>query len=126
MKQSGLLNLAVIDFTADPPVSAYEAASISNFLRGTLVESGNFKIIDRQNMEVILAEHGIQQTGCTTEECAVQIGKLLNVRRIITGSCGKLGGWYIVIANIIDVETSRFVSTKKVSLENFSDTKLLK
>jgi len=119
MKQSGLLNLAVIDFTADPPVSAYEAASISNFLRGTLVESGNFKIIDRQNMEVILAEHGIQQTGCTTEECAVQIGKLLNVRRIITGSCGKLGGWYIVIANIIDVETARFVSTKKVSLADF-------
>jgi hypothetical protein len=45
-------------------------------------------------MEKILAESSFQQTGCTSSECAVQIGKILNVKHMIVGSLSKLMDTY--------------------------------
>jgi len=50
------------------------------------------------------AETGFQKSGCTTEECAVQIGKILNVRKMIVGSVLKSLGTYIINLRFIDVE----------------------
>jgi len=58
-------------------------------------------------MDKILKEQSFQQTGCTDSECAVQIGRLLNMDYMITGTLVKLGSSYFITVSIIDVETSR-------------------
>ena len=55
----------------------------------------------------VLAEQAFQQTGCTSQECAVRPGKLLNVRRIVVGNCGKLLGTYFVSIRVVGVETGQ-------------------
>ncbi len=104
------LNLAVQDLTAQG-VSPSDAAVITDLLRGELVKTGSFKVLERSNMEKILSEHSFQQTGCTSEECAIKLGKLLNVQRMIMGSAGKLMSAYIVNIRVVDIQTGEIVYT---------------
>jgi len=105
---SEILNVAVMDL-APQNVSAGDAGVISDILRSELVKVGTLNVLERQNMQKILAEHAFQQTGCTSEECAVKLGKLLNVQRMIAGSLGKLGDQYYVNARIVDIQTGKVV-----------------
>jgi len=109
LKREGKRNIAVSNFEARAPISASEAEFITDFFRSALVKTEYFNVLDRNNMDKILAEQGFQQTGCTTEECAVQMGKLLNVNLIAIGKCGMLRSRYILTVNIIDVETGKIV-----------------
>lgn len=115
-------NIAVADFESNPPLSASDGSFITNFFRRALVNSKIFNVLDRSNMDKILAEQGFQQTGCTTEDCAVQMGKLLNVHLIVIGSCGKLVSRYILTIDIIDVETSEIIASFKEDCN--SDTEI--
>lgn len=105
---SAIMNCAVMDLSPQN-VSAGDAGVISDILRSELVKIGTINVLERQNMQKILAEHAFQQTGCTSEECAVKLGKLLNVQRMIAGSLGKLGDQYYVNARVVDIQTGKVV-----------------
>jgi hypothetical protein len=84
-----------------------EAATLTDQLRGHLVNLGTFIVLDRHKMEDILKEQGFQQSGCTLTECAVRAGRLLNVQKMVAGSIGKIGKTYAVNILMIDVESGR-------------------
>jgi len=100
------LNIAVADLQADG-VSSADASVIANLLRGELVKTNVFNVIEKQNMEKVLSEQAFQQTGCTTQECAIKLGKLLNVQRIVVGSFGKLLSRYFINVRVVNVETGK-------------------
>jgi TolB-like protein len=106
--KSGMQNIAVSDLEPQG-VSASDAAVVADMLRGELVKTGMVNVLERQNMQKVMAEQAFQQTGCTSAECAVKLGKLLNVNRIVTGSVGKLGDMYFVNVRIVDVETGSMI-----------------
>ena len=62
-------------------------------------------------MDDILKEQGFQLSGCTSDECAVEAGRLLNVSHICAGSIGKVGALYTVSVRLIDVETGEILKT---------------
>lgn len=103
-----MLNFAVADLEAQN-VSAGDAAVIADLLRTELVKSKQFNVVEKKNMDRLLSEQAFQQTGCTTEDCAVKLGKLLNVQRMAMGSFGKLLENYYINIRVIDVETGRIV-----------------
>ncbi|MFC2091236.1 CsgG/HfaB family protein [Elusimicrobiota bacterium] len=105
--------IAVIDFDGQN-VSSMDAVIVSGFLRTALVNTGAYTVVERKNMEALLAEQGFQMTGCTTKECAVQIGKILNVKKIVKGNLSKLMGIYYITADIVEVETSQIKVSKRV------------
>ncbi len=105
---SGLQNIAISDLVAQN-VSAGDAAVITDLFRSELVKTNAFNVLERQSMEKVLAEHAFQQSGCTSEECAVKLGKLLNVQRMIVGSFGKLLSTYFVTVRVIQVETGKIL-----------------
>ena len=106
-------NIAVANFESSPPLSASDAGFITNFFQRALVNTRIFNVLDRNNMDKILAEQGFQQMGCTTADCAVRMGRLLNVQMIVVGTCGKLVSRYILTVDIIDVETSQIIASFK-------------
>ena len=61
-------------------------------------------------MDKILEEFDYQNTGCTDEECAVELGKMLNAERIVIGSVGLVGQTYTINARIVDIETASTLS----------------
>ena len=44
----------------------------------------------------VLAEQKFQSSGCTEQECAVEMGKLLNVKKMLVGSLSKLLDTYYI------------------------------
>ena len=107
--------IAVLDFDGDG-VSQSEARTLTNRLRDELIKTNVFIVLERGKMEEVLKEQGFQQTGCTTSECAVEIGNLLGVQRMVGGSIGKVGNVYTISARIIDVESGAIFSSANYDL----------
>jgi len=82
-----------------------ELAIFSERLDAELFSLNGYTFVERELMSEILKEQGFQQSGCTTDECAVQIGELLGVKFLITGSLGYLSGLYTITIKMIDVES---------------------
>ena len=98
------ISIAVSDFEAKG-ISNDEAAIITNRIRSELTKTGVFTVVERGQMESVLKEQGFQQSGCTTDECIVEVGQLLNVKQMVAGSIGKIGSILTISARIIDVAT---------------------
>ena len=71
-------SVAVLEFEGKN-VSVAEASALTDRLRNELFQMGQFKIIERGQMDEILNEQAFQQTGCVSSECAVEVGKMLGV-----------------------------------------------
>jgi len=105
--QEQKITAAVKDLEAKEGVSASVAASLSDYLRVQLINTQKFDIVTRENMEDLLKEQSLQLSGCTSNECIVQMGQLLGVRKMFAGVVTKIGNTYVVTLKIIDVESGK-------------------
>ncbi len=106
-----LTNIAVVDFNGNN-ISDGEVRALTDRLRTELFNTKYFKVIEREMMQEVIKEQGFQQTGCTTDECMVQIGRLIGVQKIIGGSISKVGNIYSVSSRIVNVETGEIEKTE--------------
>lgn len=98
---------AILDLEAKG-VSASETASLSDRLRSEMFRTGAFDMMERGKMQELLKEQGFQQSGaCNTNACAIEVGQLIGVEKMIAGSLGKVGKTYSVDLRMIDVRTGR-------------------
>ena len=86
-------------------VSSSEIKALTERLRSELLMTKHFKVLERDIMEEILKEQGFQQSGCTTSECVVQIGQLVNVEKMVAGRINKIGNTFSSSVRIIDITT---------------------
>ncbi len=96
--------IAVVDFDGKG-VSDTEASALTDRFASELFNLDIYKLIERERVGEILEEQGFQQSGCTTAECAVEVGQLLGTEKIITGSISKVGNVFSVSSRIINVES---------------------
>ncbi|MBD3391556.1 MAG: hypothetical protein GF418_05890 [Chitinivibrionales bacterium] len=112
------LNFAVVALKNGEGVSAGEAEIIADRLRSELFETGKVNMMERDQMNEILKEQGFQASGaCTDEACMVEIGQLLGVQRLVSGSIGKLGSMFLVNFRTIDVTTAKIVKVVSVDIK---------
>ena len=100
--------IAVLEFTGKN-VSAVEASALTDRMRSELFRTGQFRVIEREMMDEILGEQGFQMSGCTTDECIVEMGRLIGVDQIISGSISRVGEVFSIAARTVDVETAEIV-----------------
>ncbi len=83
------IRIAVIDFQNNSTWHYWGdnlgAAANDEFVT-QLVKSGEFSVIERQQLQAILAEQGLGASGAVNASTAPKIGKLLGVQLIFTGS----------------------------------------
>jgi len=108
--QQTLKRIAVLDLQG-AGVEATAAQTLTDRLRSRLVNTGAFHVLERDQMDEILTEQGFQQSGCVSDECLVEIGRLVGVEQMIGGSIGKIGSTYTLDLRIIDVTTGRIIKT---------------
>lgn len=97
------MQIAVIDLIPQS-TSKMMSAAATDILRSEMVKTGMFIIVERSQMDSILREQGFQQTGCTDNACAVQMGRLLSAKKILVGEINKIGRTFILTVRIVDVE----------------------
>ena len=103
-------SIALSDLAAQG-VDASVSSIISDRLRNELFATGLFTVVERSQMQQILKEQGFQQSGCTSDACAVEVGQLLGVQYIAVGSVGLLGKTYTLNVRLIDVRTGQIIQS---------------
>ena len=101
-------SLAILDLESRG-ISANEVASLTDRLRSELVRTGRINVVERGQMEQILGEQDFQLTGCTSDECAVEVGQMLGVTHMVAGSIGRVGLTFSIDLRTIDVQTGRII-----------------
>jgi TolB-like protein len=112
----GKYNIAVSDL-AGQGIEQSSTAIISDRLRTELFKQGGFNVLERNAMQDILKEQGFQQSGCTSDACAVEIGQLLGVSYIVVGTVGKLGHLFTIDVRMIEVGTGKIAYSENVDCD---------
>lgn len=98
--------VAVTSFEERGGVTKSDAASLADRFIEKLISTGKFRVMERNEMDLILREQGFQQTGaCLDNECLVEIGQLIAVQKIIAATVSKVGGMYSISVKLLDVAT---------------------
>ena len=106
--------VAILDFEGQG-VDASEVKTLSERMRTEIGNTNAVRLIERKAVEKIMMEQGLQQSGCTTDECAAEVGQLLGVQFMISGSIGKMGKSYTIDCKMFSVETGETVRTKSAT-----------
>ena len=101
---AGKETVAILDFEGRG-ISQMEAQTLTDRLMSEMVNTNAVIMVERNQMEEIMQEQGFQQTGCTTSECAAEVGALLGVQNMVSGSFGKLGNSYTIDGKLFSVST---------------------
>ncbi len=105
-----LPNIAVLTLKNSEGITPGGAALITDRLNVELFRTKRVTLLERDQINDILKEQGFQGSGaCSDEKCLVEMGQVLGVREIITGSLGQLGSLIIINLRSIDVATGQIV-----------------
>ena len=88
------------------------ANNISALLTVNLSAEKGFVLVDRNQLDKVLAEQALGRSGTISPETAARIGKLTGAKILITGRAfnGSNRGQLIIIASVIGAETGRVFS----------------
>jgi len=107
--------VAVLELRAMGNLAPEEAELVTSRVRSLVVQNPRFRVLEREGMDRILKEQGFQSTqNCENEACSVQVGRLLAVRKIITGGLSKVGSTYTLSLRMIDVENGTILAERFV------------
>ncbi len=102
--------VAILDFEGRG-ISQMEAQTLTDRFTSELAGTNAMILVERNQMNEILDEQGFQQSGCTSAECAAEVGALLGVQHMVAGSFGKLGNSYTIDAKMFSVESGQTEKT---------------
>jgi curli biogenesis system outer membrane secretion channel CsgG len=86
------LRVGVVDFVNKTSYGAGRlGTSASDILTTELFKTGAFIIIERAQLDQVLKEQGLGQSGVVNPETAAQAGKILGLNAIVTGSVSQFG-----------------------------------
>ena len=117
---SGKYTVAILDFEGRG-ISQLESATLTDRLSSELANTDAVILVERGQMSEILNEQGFQQSGCTSDECAAEVGALLGVKNMLSGSFGKLGNTYTIDAKMFSVESGATIKTVSKSYKGEID-----
>jgi TolB-like protein len=108
--------IAVLDFQlqGDGFETKDMGSIVAEWFITALVKEGRFDVVERAMLNKILNEQKMGVSGIVDENSATQLGKILGVKTIISGSVMKLQGVLEVNARIIDVETASIIAAENV------------
>jgi curli biogenesis system outer membrane secretion channel CsgG len=66
-------------------------AGASKMLETDLVKSGNFEVFTRQEMDKVMKEQALGQTGTITPQSAAKVGQMIGVNAIVIGTVTEFG-----------------------------------
>lgn len=93
-------------------VSPGESQLLCDAIGTRLQKTGAFRVMERSQMEKVLAEQGFQQSGaCNGTECAVQVGQVLGIDRMVVGSVGRMGTAWVLNLRMVSVSTGEVLAS---------------
>jgi TolB-like protein len=115
------INVGLMPFEARAGVQPGEAESVGDLFAAALQNSGRFTVIERKQLAAIMQEREFQASQEDNAQLA-KAGKAMAIRKMISGSIGKLGDKYLIHLKMIDVEsTSIDLAVSQTYEDNLGD-----
>ena len=105
--------LAVLDLNVQKGLDQTWTNTMTQAVVAGIISANKFQVIDRANRDKLLSEQALQCSDMTDNQCRVQMGKMLGVGRLVTGSITKVGDEYIVNLQMIRVQTGQILSLEE-------------
>lgn len=112
--------IAVLDLRpigADPTL----ALAVSENLRTMISQLNRFTVVERTQLDTILDEQRLEQTGITEDSQARKIGALANVDLILLGSLSQMFDSHTINARVIEVQSGEVRMAIKVDMPSHAD-----
>jgi TolB-like protein len=111
------LPIAVLPFDAPEDLRAKNFGHASAaIVLPRFVDSNSFRPVERSELQKILAEQNLQQTGAFDSKTAVRLGGLLGVKALVLGRIDRVGSEYNISARIVDVRSGEILATSFQSI----------
>jgi len=123
VKAAAGTRVAVADFTGKNAPGA-SVSALTGELRAALAGSGLFKLLDKSTMDTMLDEQKYEAGDCSELKCAVEMGRLLNVKMMLVGSLSKDADGYNIKVDAVDVKSGKitaFYEAKALSKVGLKD-----
>ncbi len=112
-------SFAILNITRSEDVPAGKAVEAYNGIYKYFLESGKYQIVDRQQLEKVLAEQSLQQSGMTDSTKMTAVGKLLGVDKLVSSSISMSGkNNYHLKISVTDVATAQVELAKDMTGEH--------
>ena len=125
LSQTKRTKIAVIEFMNLQGESTDFGKFIAEELITRLFRTGKFEVIERQLLNKIIEEHQLNLSGMVDESSARELGKILGVDAIASGSVTDLGGSMKINARLISTESGKIFSVASVSITKDATVKKL-
>ena len=112
--------IAIIDFEGIG-VSFDEIRVLSQRLASEIISLNVYKLFERSKVDQVIKENNFQHSGCADAACAMEIGQLAGVERMVIGTVSKIGNTYSIDSRMIDVESGESVISAEYSTQNSID-----
>ena len=96
--------LALFSFAGEG-MTDEDIALYTGFLRLEIHQTKSFVLVERIQINELLNEKKYDKMDCNSSDCAVEIGKLIGIKKVITGSFNVVADTCIIAGQLIDVET---------------------
>ena len=107
--------LAILNLNYNSSETKELSSIISDQIALNVLSSGNYRIIERSYLNNLLTNYDKQLLKCSSLNCAVKIGKLLKIRKIIIGKIEKKSSEFIITTNLIDIQDSKIENTSSIN-----------
>lgn len=85
---------------------------IPEFIQSELSGTDDILLVERKSLKAILDERALKMTGLVDTSMAQEIGRLLSVQYIITGSINQAGNWIRIDTKVINVTSGKTFGEK--------------
>ena len=101
------LRVAVFDpASSGTPIDEGTKAAIREIISSTIVNAGNYDIVERSLLEKVMQEQSFSNSGAVDDNDAMEIGKLAGANKVVLSVVTLTGGRNMLSIKIIDVKTA--------------------
>jgi TolB-like protein len=95
--------------------------TLTEMLITALIQANRYYVMERVQLENILKEQSLSQTGVIDTETAVEVGKLFGLEGVVVGSISQLKSSIEADARLIEVETGKALAAASANVNNIDD-----
>jgi TolB-like protein len=115
LKIESQVKVAILSFKS---TNREYSSAIIGYIYKSLFRAKNIKLVEREAVDVIIAQQELEISGLVDNEKAVSIGKLLNVDYICYGEISILNSKMIAVIKMSDVVTGEIIAVDTVEMDN--------
>lgn len=118
-KTAGKTVIAIFPLNTDEKLAKRKVGfAVSEILSRKFFAGEKFTVVERGDIDKMLAEQKLQASGVVGADSAVSIGKIIGAKVILTGNVLKIDGQYQVNIRLVDAESSEVLGSGYAELDS--------